>query len=182
MTAKSERTKAAIEAAASRQFREKGFDATTIRDIGAEAGADPALVIRYFKSKESLFAKVAEPQLKLPPLSDVDPEQIGEALIRRFLEIWEGEDSGLPILLRSAASNDAAAQKLREIFFAQVVPTIAAVGSPANVEQRAGLISSQLLGLALARYVLKLAPAVALDHETIIREIGGAIQRYATAS
>lgn len=179
-TAKSERTRKAIESAASRQFRERGYDATTIRDIAADAGTDPALVIRYFKNKEALFAKVAEPRLELPPLGDLDPKQIGDALIRRFLEIWEGEDSGMPILLRSAASNEAAAQKLREIFAAQVVPAIAAVRPHDNVEQRAALISSQLLGLALTRYVLKLAPAVALDRDTIIREVGSALQRFAT--
>jgi AcrR family transcriptional regulator len=179
-TAKSERTKAAIESAASRHFRERGYDATTIRDIAAEAGTDPALVIRYFKNKESLFARVAEPRLELPPLGNVDPRQIGDTLIRRFLEIWEGEDSGMPILLRSAASTQAAAQKLREIFAAQVVPAIAAVRPDDNVGQRAALISSQLLGLALTRYVLKLPPAVALDRETIIREVGSALQRFAT--
>ena len=179
-TAKSERTKAAIESAASRQFRERGYDATTIRDIAAEAGTDPALVIRYFKNKEGLFALVARPRLELPPLGDIDPGKIGDTLIRRFLEIWEGEDSGMPILLKSAASNDAAAQKLREIFAAQVVPAIAALRPDDKVEQRAALISSQLLGLALTRYVLKLPPAVALDRETIIREVGGAIQRFTT--
>jgi AcrR family transcriptional regulator len=179
-TAKSERTRAAIESAASRRFREHGYDATTIRDIAAEAGTDPALVIRYFKNKETLFAKVAEPRLELPPLGDIDPREIGDRLIRRFLEIWEGEDSGMPILLRSAASNETAAGKLREIFSKQVIPAIAAVGPAGNVEYRAGLISSQLLGLALTRYVLKLPPAVALDRETIIREVGAAIQRFAT--
>jgi AcrR family transcriptional regulator len=179
-TVKSERTRAAIASAASALFRHRGYDSTTIRDIAAKAGTDPALVIRYFKNKENLFAEVAEPRLDLPPLGDIDPELIGDTLIRRFLEIWEGEDSGMPILLRSAASNEAAANRLREIFATQVLPTIAAVGPRQNVAQRAGLISSQLLGLALTRYVLKLPPAVALERDTIVREVGRVIQGYAT--
>ena len=179
-TAKSERTKAAIASAAASLFRQRGYDSTTVRDIAAEARTDPSLVIRYFKSKEDLFAEVAEPRLELPPLGDIDPDLIGDTLIRRFLEIWEGEDNGMPILLRSAASNEAAANRLRDIFATQVLPTIAAVGPSQNVAERAGLISSQLLGLALTRYVLKLPPAVALKKETIVREVGRVIQGYAT--
>ena len=177
---KSARTRTSIETAARNQFRDRGYDGTTIRDIAAEAGADPSLVIRYFGNKETLFAQVAEPRLDLPPLGTVEPERIGEALIERFLHIWESKDSGMPILLRSAASNEVAAQKLREIFAMQVLPAIAAVGPRHNADKRAGLISSQLLGLALTRYVLKLPPAVALDRETIVREVGAVIQRYAT--
>ena len=79
---KSERTKAAIERAAARQFRERGFDATTIRDIAAEAGTDPSLVIRYFKNKDSLFARVAEPRLELPELVEVARQRLIEGVGR----------------------------------------------------------------------------------------------------
>jgi hypothetical protein len=86
----------------------------------------------------------------------------------------------MPVLLRSAASNDAAAQQLKNIFQLQVVPTIARIGNPDTAAPRAGLISSQLLGVALCRYVLKLAPVAEMDRVTLVREVGATIQRYAT--
>src|SRR4051812_2712868 len=168
-TPKSIRTREAIETAARELFASNGFERTTVRDIGARAGIDPSMVIRYFGSKDALFAKVAMPDLHLPDLAGVAPESIGETLVRHFLEQWEGEEhgGGMPVLLRSAASNDEAANRLREIFLPQVFPAIAAAGAPETAPQRAGLVASQLLGLALTRYVVKVPPVVALPLETI---------------
>ena len=181
-TPKSIRTRQAIQDAARELFASNGFERTTVREIGARAGIDPAMIIRYFGGKEALFAAVAMPNLRLPDLSQSEKSTIGESLVRHFLEIWEGDGtkSGLAILLRSAASNEDAADRLRQIFASQVFPVIAAAGSPKTAPQRAALVSSQLLGLALCRYILKIPPMVAMEKETIVREVGSTIQRYAT--
>ena len=183
-TPKSRRTREAIEAAARDLFAELGFERTTVRDIGAQAGIDPSMVIRYFGGKDALFARVAVPDLQLPDLSDVDPATIGETLVRHFLDQWEGEAAGggMPILLRSSASNEEAANRLRGIFIAQVFPAIARAGPPETAAFRAGLVASQLLGLALTRYVLRLPPVVAMAPEDIVRFVGETVQRYATAT
>jgi AcrR family transcriptional regulator len=174
---KSGRTRAAIEEAARALFAEQGYERTTIREIASAAGIDPALVIRYFGSKDELFSTVAEPDLQLPDLTNVDPAEIGERLVGHFLTLWEG-GSGMPILLRSAASNAAAAAKLQQIFAAQVFPVIAAVGLPRTAANRAGLVASQLLGLAMTRYILRLPQVVAMDRDYVVREVGETIQRY----
>jgi AcrR family transcriptional regulator len=181
-TAKSLQTRQAIEFAAKELFAANGFERTTLRDIGARAGIDASMIIRYFGGKDALFASVAMPDLKLPALESAAPEQIGEALVRHFLEQWEGAEGGggMPVLLRSAASNEDAAARLRELFRSQVLPAIAAAGPPETAATRAGLVASQLLGLALTRYVLKLPPVVAMPLDTIVREVGPTIQRYAT--
>ena len=181
---KSERTRAQILAAARQLFAQQGYDATTIRDVAAQASIDPAMVIRYFHSKEELFALAATIELKLPPVGAIDPARIGDMLIRRFLEVWEGapDGRGMAILLRSASSNEFAANKMREVFNAQVRHAVASVGSPANAGLRAGLVSSQLLGLAMCRYILQLPPVVAMSPEEIIRDIGPTLQRYVTGS
>ena len=57
---------------------------------------------------------------------------------------------------------------------------IASAGDPATAPQRAGLVASQLLGLALTRYILKLPPVIMLNRDFIVREVGRTIQRYAT--
>lgn len=179
---KSERTRNAILEAAKKQFADQGYERTTIRDIAALASIDPAMVMRYFGSKEELFARVAEFDLKLPDVTKLDRDSIGEELILHFLALWEGErpNAGLPILLRSAASNEYAATKLRDLFTTQVVPAIARAGGKSGAAERAGLVSSQLLGLALCRYVLKLPPVVDASHDMIVREVGRTIQRYAS--
>jgi AcrR family transcriptional regulator len=45
----------ALLASARTLFSERGFENTTVRDIGEEAGVDPALIARYFGSKVNLY-------------------------------------------------------------------------------------------------------------------------------
>lgn len=179
---KSDRTRAAILAAAQQLFAGHGYERTTVREIAARAKIDPALVIRYFGSKDELFARAAVFNLKLPDLSKADSSKVGEMLVRHFLSLWEGENAngGLTVLFRSAASNKFAADKLREIFATQVLPAITKIGGQKGAAERAGLIASQLLGLAFCRYVVKFPPVVGLSQEQIVLEIGRTIQRYAT--
>jgi AcrR family transcriptional regulator len=181
---KSDRTRAAILDAAQRLFAEYGYDGATVREIAAQASIDPAMVIRYFGNKDELFAEAAHIKLSLPDLGTVEFATVGRVLIQHFLSIWEGAGSGkgMAILLRSATSNEYAASKTRETFAAQVRPAIAVLGNPADAGRRAALVSTQLLGLALCRYVLKLPPVVALSHDEIIESIGPTLQRYATGT
>jgi len=179
-TPKSIRTRETIETAARELFASNGFDRTTVRDIGARAGIDPSMIIRYFGSKDALFALVAKPDLHLPDLNGIESGKIGEALVRHFLEQWEGDQAGggLQVLLRSAASNEEAATRLREIFLAQVFPAISGAGSPETASVRAGLVATQILGIAMARYVLRLPPVVAMPADILIRTVGDTVQRY----
>jgi AcrR family transcriptional regulator len=178
-TRKSDRTRAAILDAAQKLFAQHGHDRTTVRDIAAKASIDPALVIRYFGSKDELFVRAAAFDLRMPDLSKVKRSQIGNTLIRRFLELGEGF-TGMTVLLRSAASNDYAASRVRELFAAQVLPAFARVGSRADAAERAGLVASQLLGLALCRYILKIPPVAEMSAQEIVKHIGPTIQRYAS--
>jgi AcrR family transcriptional regulator len=180
VTSKSGRTRAAILTAARELFAERGYERTTVRDVAARAGIDPAMVIRYFGSKDGLFARAAAFDLRLPDLSGRDRAGIGRSIVRHFLDVWEGDhaDAGLAILLRSAAVSPAAAEKLEEIFAGQVVPALARASGAPDAAARAGLVSSQILGLAFCRYVLRLPPVVALAPERIVDEVGATVQRY----
>lgn len=179
-TPKSERTRAAILKAAQELFAQLGYERTTVRDIAARASIDPAMVMRYFGSKDELFARASAFDLKLPDLTKVKTNELGKTLIAHFLELWEGSLStgGLTILLRASASNEDAAAKMRAIFGSQVMPMLANVVATAELPVRAGLISSHLLGLALCRYVLKVPPVVAMEREQIIQSVGPTLQRY----
>jgi len=80
-TAKSQRTKAAILKAAQALFADQGYERATVRDIAARAAIDPAMVIRYFGSKEALFAEATAFDLKLPNLQIPRAKLTGVQLI-----------------------------------------------------------------------------------------------------
>lgn len=154
----SDRTRAAILRAARAHFARHGYECTTIRAVAADAGIDASMVMRYFGSKEKLFDAALTIDLRLPDLTAVPRDDLAHVLVRHFLDRWEGDpaDDALLVLLRSAVTNERAAERLRGIFAEQVVP---ALGGAVDA-RRAGLVSAQLLGLALTRYLLR-APAMA---------------------
>jgi len=178
---KSDRARQAILEAARGLFAERGYDGTTVREVAARASIDPAMVIRYYGGKDELFVRAAEFDLRLPPLDQVPRVTIGEGLLRHYLQVWEKPQGniGLAVLLRSAASNELSAQKMREVFAGQVMPALARVGDRATAPQRAGMVASQLLGLALTRYVLRFAPLVAMSVDELVAYVAPTIQRYA---
>lgn len=180
MRRSSEDTKAVILAAARENFAKAGYERATIRAIAADANIDPSMVMRYFGNKEGLFAAAAEIDLQLPDVTAVDRDQIGALFVGHFMRRWE-LDEVLIVLLRSSATNADAAQRMRVMFASQLLPTIAAI-SPDQPERRAGLVATQMLGLALCRYVLQLPPVVGMSHEETVQWLGPTIQRYLTAS
>src|SRR5262249_28112326 len=108
--------------------------------------------------------------------SSVETGHVGEALVAHFMNRWE-RDEGLIVLLRSSTTNAEAALRMQEIFAAQLMPEIAKVNA-AEPTRSAGLIASQMLGLALCRYVLKLPPVVGMSRDEIVGWLGPTIQRY----
>jgi AcrR family transcriptional regulator len=172
-------TKAAILAAARERFAAEGYERTTIRAVAGDVAIDPSMVMRYFGNKEGLFAAAADFDLRLPNLSGIPAERVGRALVTHFLERWE-DDEGLLVLLRTGLTNAGGAARLRAIFATQLVPLVPARhGAQADV--RAGLVATQMLGLALCRYVAKLPPVVGMSRAEIVDWVGPTVQRYLAA-
>jgi AcrR family transcriptional regulator len=163
--------------AARERFAESGYEAATIRAIAADANIDPSMVMRYFGNKDQLFAAAAEFDLRFPDLSEVSPDEIGRALVTHFLTRWE-EDDALVVLLRSSTTNAEAALRMKDIFAAQLMPAIAKF-VPDDAPRRAGLIATQVLGMALCRFVLRLPPVVAMSRDELIDWLAPTLQRYA---
>ena len=190
---RSDRTRAAILTAARERFAADGYERATIRAIAADAAIDPAMVMRYFGNKEKLFAAAAEFDLRLPDLSALPREELGAALTSHFLDRWEGDES-LKALLRASVTNEVAADRMRELFAAQLGPTIAKLSastasaadahraSSVDVATRAGLVATQALGFALCRYVLALPPVANLSREEAVAWLGPTITRYLTGT
>ena len=179
-TTKSGRTRAAILGAAREQFAARGYDRTSVRSIAAQASIDPAMVIRYFSSKEALFAAAVDVDLMLPDLASVPAEELGSRLTRHFLERWEGDlsDDVLLILLRSAVTSEQVAERLRAVFADQVVGALSALLPEAEAERRAALVASQLLGLALTRYLLRLPGMAGRPADDVVADVAPTVQRY----
>ncbi|HEX5598451.1 MAG TPA: TetR family transcriptional regulator [Micromonosporaceae bacterium] len=181
---RSDATRAAILRAARERFASDGYERATIRAIAADAKIDPSMVMRYYGSKDRLFAAAAKFDLRLPDLNEIPPDQVGAVLVAHFLDRWDGDET-MMALLRAGVTNPTAAQRMREIFAGQLVPVARALpeakpdgGGGLSPEGRAGLVASQILGLALTRYVLHFPPVTALGRDDLIAWVGPTVQRY----
>lgn len=179
-----QRSRATILTAAQRRFAETGYERTTIRAIAADASIDASMVMRYFGNKEGLFVAATQIDLALPDLSHVPRKDLGEAAARHFLNRWEEEETGGPlrVLLSTALAGSAAAKKMNAIFRNQLTPVVAAAGTSdtEKAAERAGMVATQILGFALCKYVLRLPPIAALDHDAAVRWLTPTIQSYLT--
>jgi AcrR family transcriptional regulator len=171
----------AILDAARKQFSEQGYEGATMRAVARDAGVDPALVSYYFGSKSGLFVE----SLRLP-INPADAiaavvadgtEDLGVRLVTRFLQVWDNPVSGDPIVrvLRSGASRP---ELLREFIERQIVPRFAQAIGGQDAALRATAIVSQMLGLAFARYVLRVEPLASAPPDEVVALIAPNIQRY----
>ena len=148
---KSEQTRDAILEAARSLFAKKGFDAVGVRDIASGAGVNAALVIRYFGGKEKLFLDVLSGSSSLKTLFDGPLENLGERLAR-YAFAKSGRDPMLT-LLRSTSS-ESATLLLRSALAEQFIAPLTERLEGENRRTRAGLIASQILGLAVLRQMV----------------------------
>src|SRR5690242_14574058 len=170
---RSDATRAAILTAARERFAADGYDRATIRAIASAAGIDPSMVMRYYGSKEGLFAAAAQFELRLPDPAGLAPGEAGARVTAYFLQRWEDDDI-LQALLRVGVTNEVAAARLRSIFADQLLPLVTRLAPPRELDAgaRAGLVAAQMLGLALTRYVLRIPPVAAMSHDELVRWIG----------
>jgi AcrR family transcriptional regulator len=179
-------TRESILEAARVRFAEHGYDGATIRGIAGDAGVDPALVHHYFGTKEKLFvAAMRFPAVPSEVIRGVwrdGPDGVGERLARAVLGVWESQDmrSQAEALLRSAVTNDRAARMLREFVTSAIIRFVAEVFGQRDVEYRASLVASQIIGLGIARYVVRLEPLASASAEDVAAAIGPTLQRYLT--
>jgi AcrR family transcriptional regulator len=180
-------TRGQILDAARAEFARAGFGGTTIRNVAAAAAVDPALVHHYFGSKQDLFAAVidppADPRAIVTPVLSRPPAEMGEVLVRQFLGLWDGPPGHRArVLMTSAVTDPAVGSLLREFVLMRAVhPVLAAVATPRRERDlRAGLITSQLMGLALARYVLAFPELTRPTAERLVQAVAPTIQRYLT--
>ncbi|MFC5993314.1 TetR family transcriptional regulator [Pseudonocardia hispaniensis] len=180
-----EDTRAALLAAARVEFVERGFDGATVRRIAERAGVDPAMVNHWFGGKEQLFVSSLEIPVDVETIQrellSGDRDELGTRIVTMFLRIWDRTGGGpLAALIRSVAGHEAAARMMREFVGKLIIGRIVARVAPDQVELRAALVGSQVIGLGMVRYVLELEPLASADHPTVIAAVAPNLQRYLT--
>jgi len=179
-------TRAAIVEAARAEFARTGYGGTGIRPIARAAGVDPALIYHYFKDKQAIF--VAAMEIPFDPGGVVDTvlglpkERVGEGFIRLLTTLWDNEATRAPFLalVRSAVSSEQAAAMLREFLSEALLSRIvAALGVP-DADLRGTLAASQIAGLVMVRYVLKVEPLASLPTDQLVVAVAPNLQRYLT--
>ena len=163
-------TRADILAAARRRFATEGYERTTLRAVAADVGVDAALVIRYFGSKQDLFATATDFMIDLPDLSDADPDDIADMLLPRYFAVWEDDHTFLA-LLRAAMTSRVAAETLNETLATHVAPTLKAA-TPDHSRQRIALTDAFVIGLAATRSVLGNLPVAEFSRDELSRWAG----------
>ncbi len=172
-------TKDAIRAAAQRLFPEKGYAGTTVRDIAAEAGCDPALVIRHFGSKETLFLEVTSVAADGQPIAQGPLETLGERFIAYVLESADLTRGTYLALLR-ASESEGVAPRLREMHEAAFVAPLAARLEGPDAALRARLAAALVGGLLYSMWVVGDEELLAADHSVIVRRYGALLQALIT--
>jgi AcrR family transcriptional regulator len=180
-------TRAQLLDAARAEFVERGYEGATVRRIAERAGVDPAMVNHWFGGKDALFtASLAIPVAPAQIQAEVvpgDPEQLGERIVGRFLTVWDATGGGpLAALLQSVAGHEDAARMLREFVRNVLVGPIVGAVAPDRLELRGSLMGSQLVGLGMVRYVLKLEPLASAEHAVVVAAIAPTLQRYLTGA
>lgn len=167
------------------EFAERGYDGATVRRIAQRAGVDPAMVNHWFGGKDALFtASISVPidpaQIREQVLAG-GPERVGERIVTGFLQVWDATGGGpMTALIQSVAGHDDAAGLLREFLADVLIGPIVIAVAPDETALRASLAGSQMIGLGMARYVLKLEPLASADHPTVVAVMAPTLQRYLT--
>jgi AcrR family transcriptional regulator len=179
-------TREAILAAARESFTAAGYDGASIRNIAERASVDPALVHHYYGSKRELFIAAIELPLDVTVVLDRvlagERDRVGERIVGMMLSVWDSQVDRSPLiaLVRSAVSDERAARMLREFLVSALFSRIAErLGLP-DSRLRASLVASQIIGLMIARYVVRVEPIASAPPQVVIDAVGPNLQRYLT--
>jgi AcrR family transcriptional regulator len=171
--------------AARSKFARSGYEGATIRGIAAAARVDPKLVLHYFESKEGIFHAAMDfpfdPAQAIPELLRPGLDGLGIRLARFFIDIWDSPAGARAhAIVRSMVQSESAAALMRDFVSREVLARVAQALDLDHPEVRASLAASQLIGIAMLRYVVKVEPLASAPPAKLASWIGPTLQRYFT--
>lgn len=179
-------TRQDVLAAARRAFTERGYGGASFRSIAVEAGVDPGMIRHWFGDKAGLFRAsmepMVDPDLVLDGVLDGGADGLGERLLRRLLTAWDrpGEPNPMIILVRSAVSHEESTVLLRRFVTDQLLGRLVGAIAAPQPDLRASLVGSQLIGLVMARFIVRVEPLASAPVEQVVAAIAPTLQRYLT--
>ena len=145
------------------------------------------LVYHYFGSKEALLDAATNPPrswLESVARTWTTPEsELGAALLRLMLGAWADHEIGpvLRAVLLTAAHDEATREKLRRVVETSLMGVSQLGVDERDRLKRSGLISSQIMGLALMRYVWKIEPVASMSSDELVAAVAPNLQHYIEA-
>ena len=167
-------------------FAEAGYDKTSVRDIAAGAGVDPALIRHYFGTKAELFRATMgwpfAPEEVAAQVTGGRPDEMGARLTQVFFDAWERPQSRAPLeaILRGAATHEESATLVRQFIQGQLYRQMADELSGPAAELRIDLAMAQLLGIAYLRHILRVEPIASTPAEELVARVAPVVTAYLT--
>ena len=175
-------TRALILTAAGTEFAREGYDATSIRGIARVAGVDPALVRHYFTDKADLFAEAVaapmRPDRMVLKALEGPRDQIGANLVGYIVATLDNPVVAKRVIrmLHTAIGQEFAARMLRRFLIREVLKRIATELGDDDAELRASFAATQIVGLVVARYGVRIEPLASASPEEVVQRIGPVVQ------
>lgn len=170
--------------AARRLFAEHGYAGTSLRAVAREAGVDPGLVHHYFEGKGQLFTLTmgvdVDPAAVVEIILSHPREDVPAAIVATALAVWEDQVGRQRLLgiLGSLTTQPQTAHAFGEFVIDQVLTPIARGLGVDQPRRRAVLVASQIAGLAMARFVLRLQPLAGAERPQVIADLAPTLRRY----
>ena len=175
-------TRQALLEAAGRVFDERGYERATTREIGERAGVDPAMIARYFDSKEGLFlAAIAEMGSAEEDSIEAEPEKLLAYLLERWDERGHSPISralASPVLTDEVRAQVQGAVSQRLLW--RTVELLRERGVP-EPALRAELILALAVGVAMTRANGTLEQLAAAPREEVLALLGPFLDALAGA-
>ena len=169
-------------AAARSAFASGLYARTTYKSLAAAAGVAPAVLRKYYDSKDAVFAAAlrlpTDPTSAVPALLAPGIEGLGERLVRFTLDTLDDPAvrDDLISMARSGASAAALTKSLQDYLEMSVIDRIVTTLGVPDARMRVALISSYLVGIAAGRYILRIEPLASASEEYVVRLVSPTIQ------
>jgi len=181
-------TREAILAAARAAFLEQGFNKAAMTGVARRAEVDTALLYHYFGTKLELFVASMTglyTQERQAAAAAEGRVRGGVEIVTDFLHKWESgpEEPGRAFvaLAQAASSSPEAAEMLNQFVTQRIWKGGKSEPIGEAAARRAAMVGAQLVGIAWARYVLKLGPVATDPIDDVASWFGPTIDSLKTA-
>lgn len=167
-------------------YARQGYVNTTIKGVAAAAGVAPDLIRRYYNSREELFAAAlrfpTDPARAISQMLAPGIDGLAERMVRVILHLLDDEETRAQIaaMARDGADAAKALVSLREFFEETIIDKVAAVLRVPDARMRVTLAVSYIMGVAAARYVMRLEPLASASEDELVRLVAPAVQTALT--